>query len=67
MRPLSLTHLCVLVNVCKQTTPEIQVVTCTRRKIMDFAQDVSDMGYQPGGEIMASLHTVVTYMQKLSY
>ena len=32
-----------------------------------FARDVPDMGYQPGGEIMASLLTVVTHMQKLSY
>ena len=27
-----------------------------------FARDVSDMGYQPGGEIMASLLPVVTHM-----
>jgi hypothetical protein len=32
-----------------------------------FAGDVSDMGYQPGGEIMASLLPVVTHMQNLSY
>jgi hypothetical protein len=32
-----------------------------------FARDISDMGYQPGGEIMASLLPVVTHMQKLSY
>jgi len=32
-----------------------------------FARDVSDMGYQPGGEIMASLLPVVAHMQKLAY
>jgi hypothetical protein len=32
-----------------------------------FARDVSDMGYQRGSEIMASLLPVVTHMQKLSY
>jgi hypothetical protein len=32
-----------------------------------FARDASDMGYQPWGEIMASLLPVVTHMQKLSY
>jgi hypothetical protein len=30
-RPLAPTHVCVSVNVCKQTTPEIPEVTCTRR------------------------------------
>ena len=53
MRPVSPTQLCMSVNVCKQTSPEIPEVTCT---IMDFfARDASDMGYQPGGEIMASV------------
>jgi hypothetical protein len=28
-----------------------------------FARDVSDMGYQTGGEIMASLLPVATHMQ----
>ena len=32
-----------------------------------FARDISDMGYQPGGEIMASLLPVGTHMQKLAY
>jgi hypothetical protein len=32
-----------------------------------FARVVSDMGYQPGGEAMASLLPVVTHMQKPSY
>jgi hypothetical protein len=32
-----------------------------------FAGDVSDMGHQPGGEIIASLPPVVTHMQRLSY
>ena len=59
MRPVSPTQLCMLVNVCKQTSPEIPEVTCTRCTIIDFfARDASDMGYQPGGEIMASLHPV---------
>ena len=30
-RPLAPTHVCVSVNVCKQTTPEIPEVICTRR------------------------------------
>ena len=30
-RPLAPAHVCVSVNVCKQTTPEIPEVTCTRR------------------------------------
>jgi hypothetical protein len=52
-------------------------VFCTRRTIMGFlhethyygffARDVSDMSYQRGSEIMASLLPVVTHMQKLSY
>jgi hypothetical protein len=29
-----------------------------------FALDVPDMGYQPGGEAMASLLPVVTHIQK---
>jgi len=65
---LSPSHLCVVINVYKQTTPEIPEVTCTRRTMMDFfARDVSDMGSQPEGEIMASLLPVVTHMQKLAY
>jgi hypothetical protein len=32
-----------------------------------FSRDVSDMGYQPGDEIMASLLPVVTHMQKQAY
>ena len=32
-----------------------------------FALDLPDMGYQPGGEAMASLLPVVTHIQKLSY
>ena len=32
-----------------------------------FARDLSDMGYQPGGEIMASLLPVITHMQKHAY
>ena len=68
MRFLPPSQLCVSVNIDKQTTPEIQEVTCTRHTIMDFfARDVSDMGYQPGGEIMASLLPVATHMQKLAY
>jgi hypothetical protein len=68
MRSLPSSELCVSVYIYKQTTPEIQEVACTRRTIMDlFARDVSDMGYQPGGEIMASLLPVVTHMQKLAY
>jgi hypothetical protein len=48
--------------------PEIPEVTCTRRTSMFFLHETSlDMGYQPGGEIMASLLPVVTHMQKLSY
>lgn len=63
--PLSPSHLHVSVNVYNQTTPKIPEVTCT---IMDFfAREVSDMGYQPGGEIMASLFPVVTHLQKLAY
>jgi hypothetical protein len=55
-------------NVCKQTSLEIPEVTCTRRTIMGFfARDISDMGFQPGSESMASLLPVVTHMQKLSY
>jgi hypothetical protein len=68
MKPLSLTHICVSVNVCKQTTTEIKVVTCTTRTIMDILQETPlIMGYQHGGEIMTSLFTVVAHMQKLSY
>ena len=64
MRPLSPTYLCI----CKQTTPEIPEVTCTRPTIMGFfARDVPDMGYQHGGEIMDRSLPVVTHMQKLSY
>jgi hypothetical protein len=38
------------------------------RTSMFFLHETSlDMGYQPGGEIMASLLPVVTHMQKLSY
>jgi len=48
--------------------PEIPEVTCTRHTIMDFfARDIPDMGYQPGGEIMASLLPVITHMQKHAY
>ena len=62
------TKCCVSGNVGKQTSLEIPGVTCTRGTIMSFfARDVSDMGYQPGGELMASLLPVVTHMQKLSY
>ena len=32
-----------------------------------FTRDVSDIGYQPGGEIMTSLLPVVTHMQKPLY
>jgi len=39
MRPLSLTHLCVSVNVCKQTTPEIPEVTCARCNGMDYLHE----------------------------
>jgi hypothetical protein len=60
MRPVSPTQRCVSGNVYKQTSPEILEVTCTRRTIMD-------MGFQPGGDIMASLLPVATHMQKLSY
>jgi len=70
MKPLSPSHLCVsVINFYKQTTPEIPEVTCTRRTIMVFffARDVSDMGYQPGGETMASLLPGVTHMQKQAY
>ena len=66
MRPISPTQR--YVRFCKQTSPEIPEVTCTRRTIMDFfARDVFDMGYQPDGEIMASLLPVVTHMQKQAY
>ena len=74
---ISPTQRCVSGNVYKQTSPEIPAVTCTRLTIMGFlhethyygffARDVSDMGYQRGSEIMASLLPVVTHMQKLSY
>jgi hypothetical protein len=64
MRPISPTHRCVSGNVYKQTSPE---VICTRRTIMGFLHETSDMGYQPGGEIMTSLLPVITHMQKLSY
>jgi hypothetical protein len=67
MRPISPTHRCVSGNVYKQTSPEIPEVICTRRTIMGFLHETSDMGYQPGGEIMASLLPVITHMQKLSY
>ena len=64
MRPISPTQRCVSGNVCKQTSPEILKVICTRRTIMVFfARDVSDMGYRTGGEIMASLLLLVTHMQ----
>ena len=36
MRPLSATHLCVSLNVCKFTTPEIPEVICNRRTLMDY-------------------------------
>jgi len=36
MRLLSTIHLCVLGNVCKQTTLEITEVTCTRGTVMDY-------------------------------
>ena len=46
-------------------TPEIPEVACTRCTIrFFFTRDVSVMGYQPGGEIMASLLPVVTHMQQ---
>ena len=64
---LSPTHFCLSVNACKQATPEVPEVTCTRRAIWIFARDASDMGYWPGGDIMASLLPVATHMQKLSY
>jgi len=68
MRLLSSTHLCVSVIVYRQTSPKIPEVTCTRRTYYGFfAREVSDMGSQPEGEIMASLLPVVTHMQKLSY
>ena len=41
MRPLSPSHLCVSVNVYKQTTPEIPEVTCTSRTIRDFLHEMS--------------------------
>ena len=64
----TLSSLCVSYFFYKQTTPEIPEVTCTRRIIVFFfARDVSDMGFQPGGEIMASLLPVVTNMQKQAY
>ena len=43
---------------------------CNLHETHDYgfiARDVPDMGYQPGGEIMASLLPVATHMQKLSY
>ena len=62
MRPLSPSHLHVSVNVYKQTTLKIPEVTCTKHIIMDLLHETSDMGYQPGGEIMASLLPVVTHL-----
>jgi len=38
---LSPSHLCVSVNVYKQTTADIPEVTCTRRTIMDFLHETS--------------------------
>ena len=63
-----LTFLWFVFNVYKQTTPEIAEVTWTRGTIMGvFSRDVSDMGYQPGDEIIASLLPVVTHMQEQAY
>lgn len=53
---LSPIHLCVTVNVCKQTTSEIPEVTSMRSTIIYFfARYAPDMGYQPEGGIMVSL------------
>ena len=49
-------------------TPEIPKVACTRRTIRVFlTREVSVMGYQPVGEIMASLLPVVTHIQQQAY
>jgi hypothetical protein len=36
MIPLSATHICVSLNVCKYTTPEIPEVICNRITFMDY-------------------------------
>jgi hypothetical protein len=38
-----------------------QVMLVNRRQRKYLARDISDMGYQPGGEIMASLQPGVTH------
>ena len=38
MRP-HICHLCVSVNVCKQTTQKISEVTCVRDTVMDYLQN----------------------------
>ena len=49
MRPLHFTHRYVSVNVCKQTTPEIPGSNLHEaHDYACFAQDDSDMGFQPG-------------------
>jgi hypothetical protein len=39
MRPLSLAHCSVSVNVCKQTTREMPEATCTRSTIVDYLHE----------------------------
>jgi len=39
VRLLSTIYLCVLVNVCKQTTPEITGVACTRGTVMSYLHE----------------------------
>ena len=66
MRSLSSPHLCVSVNVCKQKSPEIPEVTCTRRTIMDFLHD-TPLKWVIGLVYFRSLHICKNYLINAKY
>jgi hypothetical protein len=61
-RRLSTIYLCVLVNICEQTTSEI---SCTRGTVMDYLHETSLICVIVlERDIMASLLPLATHMQK---
>ena len=62
MRPLSLAHFSVSVNVCKQTTREMPEATCTGSTIVDYLHEKPLIWViSMGRDIMASLLPLVTH------